>query len=294
MIWTIATLDYGVVELNPRRMLFNASGHEPVSVPVQGWLLSNGQQHVVIDTGFRDPDVFGPLGDGVRGHATAQNRIEHQLQMHGLRPCDVSHVLHTHLHIDHAGQTDRFPDSTVAVVNRKELEYAVSGLSGPSYPAPDIKHLIDRLHTKGALRLLDLEYTEQEYVLPGIRCVPAYGHTEGSMIVYVDTQEGLACFCGDLIYSVFHQLSHIEPFNPEPRTSANSVVARRAERASLKRMLSAAPRMRLYPSHDDPVWIENGVIADGVAVLEQRQQTGCWCSLLENPLSGVFTKEVAK
>jgi hypothetical protein len=29
----------------------------------------------------------------------------------------------------------------------------------PQYPAVDIKHLIDRLHTKGALRFLDLEIT---------------------------------------------------------------------------------------------------------------------------------------
>jgi hypothetical protein len=29
----------------------------------------------------------------------------------------------------------------------------------PQYPAPDIKHLIDRLHTKSALRFLDLEIT---------------------------------------------------------------------------------------------------------------------------------------
>jgi hypothetical protein len=28
----------------------------------------------------------------------------------------------------------------------------------PQYPAVDIKHLIDRLHTKAAPRFLDLEY----------------------------------------------------------------------------------------------------------------------------------------
>jgi len=39
-------------------------------------------------------------------------------------------------------------------INRRELNYSVSGLMHPQYPAPDIKHLVDRLHTKSALRFL--------------------------------------------------------------------------------------------------------------------------------------------
>ena len=38
--------------------------------------------------------------------------------------------------------------NTTVVINRRELEYSVSGLMHPQYPAPDIKHLIDRLHTR--------------------------------------------------------------------------------------------------------------------------------------------------
>ena len=42
----------------------------------------------------------------------------------------------------------------------------------PQYPAPDIKHLIDRLHTKSALRFLDLEITGPIELMPGVylRC----------------------------------------------------------------------------------------------------------------------------
>ena len=38
----------------------------------------------------------------------------------------------------------------------------------PQYPAPDIKHLIDRLHTKGALRFLDLEISGPTELMPGV------------------------------------------------------------------------------------------------------------------------------
>jgi glyoxylase-like metal-dependent hydrolase (beta-lactamase superfamily II) len=189
-------------------------------------------------------------------------------------------VLHTHLHIDHAGQTDIFPFATTVVVNRRELEYAVSGLSGPSYPPEDIKHMIDRLHTPGALRLLDLELTGGETIMDGVRCAAAGAHTEGSMLVYVDTADGLACFCGDLVYSVRHQLLTSTTTVADPGLTANHVVARRSEKAAMKRMLQSAPRFTLYPSHDQSVIIDHGNVVQGVAG-EGAGSGGCWCRLLE-------------
>src|SRR5207249_5167298 len=121
--------------------------------------------------------------------------LEHQLASFGLTPKDVRWVLHTHLHIDHAGQDDRFPSTTTVVINRRELEHSVSGLMGEQYPAPYIKHLVERLHHPGALRLLDLDVVDYEEIIPGVRCQAAGGHTEGSMNILVDTDEGVACIC---------------------------------------------------------------------------------------------------
>ena len=46
--------------------------------------------------------------------------------------------------------------TTPVVMNRRELEHSVSGLMGAQYPPEYVKHHVDRLHTPGALRLLDL------------------------------------------------------------------------------------------------------------------------------------------
>ena len=281
MSWTVRTLDLGEVEINRRRMIANASGSGLVRAPVQSWLLTRGDEAMVIDSGFRDPDILKRLGDGAVGILRPEQRLARRLAAHGVEPADVRAVLHTHLHIDHAGQTDIFPMSTTAVVNRRELEYAASGLSGPSYPPEDIKHMIDRLHTPGALRLLDLELTGGEQVVDGIRCAAAGGHTEGSMLVYVDTPDGLACFCGDLVYSVRFQLIAPTTLAADPVTSANFVVPRRAEKAALKRMLQSAPRFTLYPSHDLPVVIEHGRVAQESLGSEGCGESGCWCRLLE-------------
>ena len=257
MTWTINTLQLGEVELNRRRMIANAGGNGLVRVPVQSWLLTRGNDAVVIDTGFRHPDILKRLGDAAAGIERPEQRLVTQLAAHGVAPADVRYVLHTHLHIDHAGQTDIFPMATTVVVNRRELEYAVSGLSGPSYPPEDIKHLIDR-----------------------IRCTAAGGHTEGSMLVHVDTADGLACFCGDLVYSVRYQLIAPTTLDVDPVTSANFVVPRRSEKAALKRMLQSAPKFTLYPGHDLPVVIDHGRVAQESLASEGCGDSGCWCRLL--------------
>jgi glyoxylase-like metal-dependent hydrolase (beta-lactamase superfamily II) len=279
-MWEIKTLDLGLVLLNESRMLYGSEPGKLMHAPIQGWLLIGPKHNVVIDTGFRHPDILKRLGDRAQGVETPVQRVKEQLALHGLKPADVRYVLHTHLHIDHAGQTDVFPDTTTAVVNRRELEYAASGLSGPSYPPEDIKHMIDRMHTPGALRLLDLELTGGEDVLDGIHCVAAGGHTEGSMVITVDTVDGPAVFCGDLIYSVKHQLQMPRILDFDPAVSANAVVSRRAEKAALKRLLATAPRFKLFPSHDMPAIIDRGRVESEVEG-EGCGANGCWCRMTQ-------------
>jgi glyoxylase-like metal-dependent hydrolase (beta-lactamase superfamily II) len=113
-------------------------------------------------------------------------------------------------------------------MNRRELEFSASGLMGPQYPPEYVKHHIDRLHRAGALRLLDLELSGPDEILPEIVCEVAGGHTEGSMNILVETREGTACICGDIVYDV--QNSLVEPYHVmlerEPQVTGNHGLAK--------------------------------------------------------------------
>ena len=187
--------------------------------------------------------------------------MEKQLAKHGLEMKDVRYVLHTHLHIDHAGYDDQFEmDGTTVVINRRELEYSVSGLMGEQYPAPYIKHLVDRMHHPGALRLLDLDVVDAEEIIPGVRCVAAGGHTEGSMNILVDTDEGVACICGDVIYDIQNQI--VDPLHQvldyEPQSTGNHGRTKREERAAIKKALNSGDVV--IPLHDFPARVRHGRI----------------------------------
>jgi glyoxylase-like metal-dependent hydrolase (beta-lactamase superfamily II) len=163
----------------------------------------------------------------------------------------VRYILHTHLHLDHAGQTDKFPLTITVVINRRELEYSVSGLFGGSYPPEDVKHLVDRLHTRGSLRLLDLDATD-EHILGGIRCSAAGGHTEGSMVVYLETAMGLRA-CAETSST----MSPSSFLDGDSVLSGNTVTTRRSEKAAIKRVLNS-PASLLYPGHNRPAKIIRG------------------------------------
>ena len=149
--------------------------------------------------------------------------------------------------------------ATTVVINRRELEYSASGLMGEQYPAPYIKHLIDRLHDEsGALRLLDLEVVESEEIIPGVRCQAAGGHTEGSMNVLVDTDEGVACICGDVVYDVEYQLvsPHLQRMELDPAVTGNHGGSKRAEKAAIRKALNGS--RFILPAHDRPAVLEHG------------------------------------
>ena len=258
MALEIKILDYGDIELESSFLVLARACGQTRRVPVHGFLILGGEWPILVDTGYRDNAIMETLG--MRGLQFHENMIERQLADHGVKPGDVRYILHTHLHIDHAGKDDHFPMNTTVVVNRRELECSVSGLMHPQYPKPDIQHLIERLHTPAALRLEDLELSGPVEIMPGVVMEAANAHTEGSMNVHVRTAEGLATICGDVIYDFNDQV--IEPLHQvsyrEPQVTGNHAGSKRSEKAAIKKLLNTADF--LLPVHDKPAKIERGQV----------------------------------
>ena len=239
---------------------FLVLGHNmgtPVWVHTWGVLiLGNPAGPILVDTGARDPEIMGRLG--MQGRVDEDMQLENALGAHGVSIGDVAAVLHTHCHIDHAGQDERFPMTTPVVMNRRELEHSASGLMGEQYPAEYVKHHIDRLHTPGALRLLDLELSGPDEIYDGIVCEAAGGHTEGSMNILAETAEGTACICGDVIYDIQNQI--VEPWHQvlafEPQTTGNHTLTKRGEKAAIKKALNSGTFV--LPIHDFPARVDHG------------------------------------
>jgi len=254
----IKVLDYGDIELESSFLVLARDCGRVRRVPVYGFLITGARYPIVVDTGYRDNAIMETLG--MRGLQFHENMIERQLARHGVKTGDVRYVLHTHLHIDHAGKDDHFSMNTTVVINRREMEHSVSGLMHPQYPKPDIQHLIERLHTRHALRFEDLELTGPIELVPGVMLEAANAHTEGSMNVHVETAEGRATICGDVIYDFNDQV--VEPLfqvnSHEPQVTGNHAGSKRSEKAAIKKLLASSKF--LLPVHDKPAKIEGGQV----------------------------------
>ena len=110
MALEIKILDYGDIELESSFLVLGRDCGRTRRVPVYGFLVLGGTWPIVVDTGYRSNQIMETLG--MRGMQSHENMIENQLKKHGLKLGDVRYVLHTHLHIDHAGKDDLFPMNT--------------------------------------------------------------------------------------------------------------------------------------------------------------------------------------
>src|SRR5438552_3000768 len=79
------------------------------------------------------------------------------------------------------------------------------------------------------------------------------------MNVLVETAEGTACICGDVIYDIQNQV--VEPWHQmldrEPAPTGNHGMRKREEKAAIKKALRHS---FVLPMHDPPARVEGGRI----------------------------------
>jgi len=151
-----------------------------VEVPVPFFLIRHPEGDVVVDGGnplavARDARAhWGVLADQFRARMTAEQHCVAQLSEHGIAPESVSHLVQTHLHIDHTGALGHFPNATV-IVQAKELDAAHT--AEPPHAHGYVREDFDRAG-------LDWRPVEGDLDLFGdgaIRLVSTPGHSAGHM-----------------------------------------------------------------------------------------------------------------
>ena len=253
--WQIFALDTGSSMLEQSMLTYTTGFGQIVNVPRIMWLL-RGPTTVIVDTSVPR------LGSAAEFIGEDFSRTEGQdpanaLSAAGVNPHDVEFVVLTHLHWDHAGNCDLFPDATV-LVQEDELRYAISpgrffrrsflsplgGWGVPPYIVPNLDVV--------------LGVTE---IAPGLRVEPAPGHTPGSQAVVVTTADGTFAIAGDAVMTYANVEADIPPgFH----TDVDDAVA------SIDRLASLADS--LLPSHDYAVLSEGPVtrIGEGHAARGRR------------------------
>jgi glyoxylase-like metal-dependent hydrolase (beta-lactamase superfamily II) len=195
-----ASLLTGISPAESKRLL---GGKDAAATPVNAFLVRLQGKTILVDTGA------GKAPDEDTGH------LAEQLSAAGVAPSTIDLIVITHFHFDHIGGLVK-PDGTRAFPRARLLvpkrEYAFWIENQALLPerlrerAPKLKALFDTYEKASAFHAFE----EGELLAPGLRAIPAAGHTGGHTI-YAFTSAGQELWCiGDLIHFGAVQFQHPE------------------------------------------------------------------------------------
>jgi len=206
---------------------------EPVVQPVWSALIRCPEGLILFDTGLHPvhvdrPDATFGSQPGLVVTMRAEDAIVSRLAGLGVRPDDISIVVNSHLHFDHAGNNRAFPKA-VFVVQADQLAYAKGRANFPAiyWDDPSISYL----PTSGRAQ-----------IAKGVAVVPTPGHAPGHQSLVLDlARTGRVVLCGDAAFTRENLERDDIPAPDPPAARASLAVIRDLVDGDLD---------RAFPSHD--------------------------------------------
>lgn len=200
--WEIKVLYYGKISAN---LSFIWPPMNPplendvsLSAPYLGFLLKSKDRVILVDTGINEKFIVDGKAWGALPAEGGSSFVKDALKKEGVKPEDIETVILTHLHNDHAGNCDLFPNARL-IFQRDDWANLLS-----PYPHQLVRNdydqdLIPELKSM-RLAVVDGDCSVDDgvdlYRMPG-------GHSLGSQIVVVNTAKGAVVLMGDICLFYF-------------------------------------------------------------------------------------------
>jgi N-acyl homoserine lactone hydrolase len=151
-----------------------------IDIPVPMYIIDHPQGLVVFDTGMNIkvvPDngasYWGPVSQAFIPSMTRDQGIDRQLQRIGKSVSDVKYVIHSHMHLDHAGNMSMFPNAT-HIIRKAELNNAW----WPEKFQRAAYVLNDYLETR-SYNIIELTHDLDLFADGSVTLIDTKGHTKG-------------------------------------------------------------------------------------------------------------------
>jgi glyoxylase-like metal-dependent hydrolase (beta-lactamase superfamily II) len=238
--YSVSAVRYATLPQFPVRSLI--AGADParrLDIAMMVWVVRGGGRTILVDAGFyrqkfidqRRPTDFLEPSEAV---STAM----------GIRPEDVTDIVVSHIHWDHADGVDLFPNARVWI-QREEYEHHVGPEGQRLDNAVDTEDapVFARLKAAGKVNLIDGDAKE---IFPGVTVYTGGKHTFQSQYVGVQTAQGTVVIASDNLY-LYENLDTRKPISQTLDAASNL--------AAQERMLTIASDRRLIvPGHDPAVF----------------------------------------
>jgi glyoxylase-like metal-dependent hydrolase (beta-lactamase superfamily II) len=234
--WQVHAIKYADRNARTRAdsFLFDDSHNTPHAMDYFMWLLQTDTRTILVDTGYDETEAEK------RGRPILMNPHE-ALRPFGLAPEDITDVIVTHLHYDHAGGLHLFPNAHLHL-QAAEMAFA----TGPCMCHGLMKFPFSADHVCEAIRRLyagKLTYYEGDgEVAEGVTVHRTGGHSKGVQAVRVQTEAGWLVLASD----VSHYYENFIARMPFPLVVD---VQEALEGFARLEALASAPKL-IVPGHD--------------------------------------------
>ncbi len=235
-------------------LVAGADPSRKLDIAMMIWLIRGDGRNILVDSGFYHDRFFKDwkVNDFTKPSETL-SRI-------GLKPGDITDVIITHMHWDHADGVDLFPNARVWI-QKDELEYH----AGEAWQSKDTSDGIDaddvltlvKLNTHGKVGLVE---GDAQQILPGITCFTGGKHTYQSQYVGVETASGTVILASDNMY-LYENLEKQRPI------ASTIDLASNARAQARMKELAARPEL-IIPGHDPAMFTRFPNPAPGVAKIQ--------------------------
>lgn len=198
-----------------------------IPMEARALLLKSATRNILIDTG-NGSDFVAKYGDKL-GHKFAEMygvnpngpSLLKSLEQHQVKPEQVTDVILTHLHFDHAGGATCAREGKIQAtfphakyyVQKKNLDVAENPniREKASYLKPNFEPLLESKQ----LQLLE----GPAEIAPGVSVFISNGHTQAQQLVKIQDDKETLIYCGDLIPTSAHiRLAWIMGYDLDPLT----------------------------------------------------------------------------
>lgn len=202
--YEVFALRYATVE---RRRAENFMIHDPHDGPMPMdyfvWVIRGQERTYLVDTGFNRTAAEARKRTFLRCPIGALSAL-------GIAPDDVTDVIITHLHYDHAGNVNLLPNARIHL-QEKELQYATGSymrhpLLRSAYSVDDVVEIV-----RGVYNDRIEFYSGDADIAPGIQLVHVGGHTAGLQAVRVHTARGWVMLASDASH-FYENVRNTSPF----------------------------------------------------------------------------------
>jgi len=247
--YEVYALSMGRLSHREDRVMQGGSSSRRVPFEWIFWLIRGEGRTILVDSGFEDEELARRWR--IREFTPPTVRLAEL----GVAPEDVTDLVLTHAHWDHAGRVDTFPNAQI-YLQKVEYDHAHSVL-GPSKAEGRGMRLEDLNALDAAGRENRLNLVSGAYTLaPGIEMNLGGSHTPGSQYIKVETRDGKVILAGDTTYLYWNNQRHV-PIGTTVDAEDNLATLEKLQR-------QAGSPFLLMPGHDPRVmrWFPD--VAEGV------------------------------